>query len=104
MTVFNVSIHLLLGRVLKQHPLVRAITYANDGYINFKLSDDLKIYSELKHVFHEDADLDLNQLKTNILVKGVSADAACAAAQRNIANDPTLTHLDPHVKNNLKCE
>ena len=50
--------------------------------------------------FHEDAGLDFNQSKTNILVKGISADAACAAAQRNIAKDPTLTHLAPHIQDN----
>ena len=96
MTVFNLSIHHLWGRVLKQHPLAPALAYADDGYIHAKLSVGLKIYSELKHVFHEDAGLEFNQSKTNILVKGISADAACAAAQRIIAKDPTLTPRSPH--------
>ncbi len=98
MTVFNLSIHRLWGRVLKQHPLARALAYADDGYIHAKLSVGLKIYSELQHIFHEDAGLEFNQSKINILVKGVSADAACAAAQRIIAQDPTLTHLAPHIQ------
>ena len=49
-------------------------------------------------VFREDVGLDFNQLKTNILVKSFSADAACAAAQRIIANDPTLSHLALHIQ------
>ena len=31
MTVFNLSIHHLWARVLKQHPLARALAYADDG-------------------------------------------------------------------------
>ena len=47
------------------------------------------------------AGLEFNQTKTNILVKGISADAACAAAQRIIAQDPTLTHLAPHIQDKI---
>ena len=99
MTVFDLSILHLWGRVLKQRPLARALAYADDECINAKLGDALKIYSELKHVFHEDAGLDFNVLKTKI--KDISADDTCAAAAKHIIDtDPTLTHLAPNMNAN----
>jgi hypothetical protein len=44
--------------------------------------------------FKEDAGLALND-KTKILVKGISAADAHAAAQRLLIADPSLVHLSP---------
>ena len=38
----------------------RTITYVDDGYIETKLSVTLQVLGELKHVFKQDADLELN--------------------------------------------
>ena len=45
---------------------------ADDG-IKAKLSVALEVLSDIKHVFKEDAGLDLNFRKTKLLVKGISA-------------------------------
>jgi hypothetical protein len=58
------------------------VAYADDGYIKAKLSVALEVLSDVKHVLKEDAGLDLNFDKTKILVKGISAADAHAAAQR----------------------
>ena len=42
--------------------------------------------SYIKHILKEDAGLDLNFVKTNILVKGISAADAHASAQRMLAS------------------
>jgi hypothetical protein len=51
--------------------------------------------SDVKHVLKEDAGLALNFNKTKILVKGISAAYAHAAAQRMLNADPSLAHLSP---------
>jgi hypothetical protein len=38
MLIFNLTIHHLWGRVLAKYPQVRALEYADDGYIKAKLS------------------------------------------------------------------
>ena len=45
---------------------------ADDGYINAPLSVALRILADLKQVFKDDAGLELNMLKTQLLVKGIS--------------------------------
>jgi hypothetical protein len=52
------------------------------------------VLSDIKHVLKEDAGLALNE-KTKILVKGISAADAHAAAQRLLIADPSLAHLSP---------
>ena len=90
MLIFNLSIHHLWGRTLMQHPRARAVAYADDGYIKAPLSVALHVLAALKDTFHDDAALDFNMFKTNILVKGISAQAAHAAAHRHIATHPAL--------------
>jgi hypothetical protein len=53
------------------------------------------VLSDVKHVLKEDAGLALNFNKTKILVKGISAAYAHAAAQRMLNADPSLAHLSP---------
>jgi hypothetical protein len=55
----------------------------------------LDVLSDVKHVLKEDAGLDLNFDKTKILVKGISAADAHAAAQHMINADLSLAHLSP---------
>ena len=50
-------------------------SYADDGYINAPLSVALRILADLKQVFKDDAGLELNMLKTQLLVKGISTHA-----------------------------
>ena len=50
--------------------------------------------SDIKLVLKEDAGLDIND-KTKILVRGITAAEAHAAAQRLLAADPSLAHLGP---------
>jgi hypothetical protein len=71
-----------------------AEAYANDGYIKAKLSVALEVLSDIKQVLKVDAGLALND-KTKILVKGISAADAHAAAQRLLIVDPSLAHLSP---------
>ena len=66
-----------------------------DGEIKAKLSVALEVLSDVKHVLKEDAGLDLNFDKTKILVKGISAADAHAAAQRMLTADLSLVHLSP---------
>ena len=67
-----------------------AVTYADDGYIKAPLSVGLHALAALKDMFHDDAAFDFNMFKTNILVKGISAQAAHAAAHRLIASHLAL--------------
>jgi hypothetical protein len=71
------------------------VAYADDGYIKAKLSVTLEVLSDVKHVLKEDAGLDLNFDKTKILVEGISAADAHAAAQRMLNADLSLAHLSP---------
>jgi hypothetical protein len=97
MIVFCLSVHDLWGRTLnKHHQDACAVAYADDGYIKAKLSVALEVLSAwVKHVLKEDAGLDLNFDKTKILVKGISAADAHAAAQHMINADLSLAHLSP---------
>ena len=96
MIVFCLSIHHLWGRTLAKHQQdACAIAYADDGYIKAKLSVALEILSDLKQVFRDDAGLDVNVFKTQILVKGITADVAHKAAHDIIATTPALSHLSP---------
>jgi hypothetical protein len=61
-----------------------AVAYADDGYIKAKLSVALEVLSDVKHALKEYAGLDPNFDKTMILVKGISAADAHAAAQHMI--------------------
>jgi hypothetical protein len=63
--------------------------------IRAKLSIALEVLSDIKHIIKEDAGLALNFKKTKILVKGISAADAHAAAKRMLNADPSLTHLSP---------
>jgi hypothetical protein len=63
--------------------------------IKAKLSVALEVLSDIKHmsILKDDAGLALNFKKTKILVKGISAADAHAAAQRMLNADPSLAHL-----------
>ena len=94
MLIFNLTIHHLWGRVLAKFQEARAIAYADDGYIKAKLSVALQVFAELKVVFKEDADLELNVGKTTILpAKGVTQQVAFDVAHSIIDGRPALTHL-----------
>ena len=96
MLVFCLTIHHLWGRTLNKHNQdACAVAYADDGYIKARLSVALEVLSDIKHVLKEDAGLALNFDKTKILVKGISAADAHAAAQCMLAADPSLAHLSP---------
>ncbi len=93
MLIFNLTIHHLWDRILAKFPEARAIAYADDGYIKAKLSIDLQVLAELKTVFKSDAGLELNVVKTSILPKGVTAQAAFDMAQTIMQATASLAHL-----------
>ena len=95
MIVFCLTIHHLWGLTLDKHNLdACAVAYADDSYIKAKLSVALEVLSDIKLVLTEDAGLDIND-KTKILVRGITATEAHAAAQSLLAADPSLAHLGP---------
>ena len=95
MIVFCLTVHHLWGRTLAKHNQdACAVAYADDGYIKAKLSVALEVLSDIKQVLKEVNGLSLND-KTKILVKGISAADAYAAAQCLLLADPSLVHLSP---------
>ncbi len=78
-------------------PTTRTIVYVDDGYIKSKLSVALQVMDDLKHVFKEDAGLELNVSKTSILPKGVTEQVAFDVAQSIITVSPALPHLSADV-------
>ena len=98
MFIFNLTIHLLWGRVLPKFQEARAVAHTDDGYIKAKLSVALQVLAELKAVFKTDAGLELNVSKTSILTsKGVNAQAAFDIAQTIMQTTPTIAHLSNDV-------
>jgi hypothetical protein len=95
MMVFCLTVHHLWGLTLAKHNQdACAVAYADDGYIKAKLSVNLEVLSVIKQVLKEDAGLALND-KTKILIKGISAADAHAAAQRLLIANLFLAHLSP---------
>ena len=82
-----------MGRVLAKFQEARAVAYADDGYINAKLSVALQVLAELKAVFKADAGLELNVSKTSILPKGVTVQAAFDMTQTIMQATPNIAHL-----------
>jgi hypothetical protein len=65
-----------------------------DTYMKAKLSVTLQVLTELKVVFKEDADLELNVVKTVILpVHGVTQQSVFYVVHSIITDSPALTHL-----------
>jgi hypothetical protein len=69
--VFCLATLHLWGRIFQK--FLRGLAYADDGSIIGPLSKVLKLVSELKPVFKQDANLDFNLSKTKILAKGTTA-------------------------------
>ncbi len=93
--VFNLTIQHLWGRVLSKFPGVRAVPYADDGYIKAKLSVALQVLAELKRIFKEDTGLELNIHKTSVLPKGVSQQAAFDVTQNIFQTTPWDLDANP---------
>jgi hypothetical protein len=72
MLIFNLTVHHIWGRVLAKFQGVRTVSYADDGYIKGKLSEALRVLTELKHVLKEDEGLELDISKTDILPKDIT--------------------------------
>ena len=87
------------GRVMGQHLGERAVAYADDGYFVGRLSAALEILSKLRKGFRDDAGLELNIKKTQVLCKVDVADAK-AAAQGILDNHPEWEDLTDLVTNN----
>ena len=95
MIIFCLSIHHLWGRTKHVYAQARAIAYADDGHINAPLSVALRILADLTQVFKEVAGLELNMLKTQILAKDVSTDAAFAATKGFLESGTALSTPPP---------
>jgi hypothetical protein len=72
MLIFNLTVHHIWGRVLAKFQGSRTVTYVDDDYIKGKLSETLQVLVELKRVLKEDAGLELNISKTDILPKAIT--------------------------------
>jgi hypothetical protein len=57
----------------------------------------LQVLTELKTVFKEDTDLELNVHKTVILTKGITQQVVFDVAHRILTSTPVLTHLTADV-------
>ncbi len=57
----------------------------------------LQVLTELKTVFREDADLELNVSKTVILPKGTTQQDVFDVAHNILTTSPALTHLTTDV-------
>jgi hypothetical protein len=82
------------GRTLAKYLQARSLAYADDAYINAKLSVALQVLADLKYVLEEDGDLELNVSKTVILPKGITQQTVFDAALRIINSTPSLTALN----------
>jgi hypothetical protein len=92
----------LWGHVLAKWEAL-AITYADDGYIKAKLSVELQVFAELKHVLKLDACLELKVSKTSVLPKGTTHQAVFDVAHSILAACPALTHrISPSLLSVLK--
>ena len=67
MITFCLSTHHLWGGTMQSYK-----ENADDGYINAPLRVALRILADLKQVLKDYAGLELNMLKTQLLVKGIS--------------------------------
>jgi hypothetical protein len=97
MIIFNLTIHHLWGRVLTKFQETRVVACVDDGYIKAKLSVTLQVLAELKTVFKEDADLEINVHKTVILPKGITQESVFDVAHNILTSTPVLTHLSADV-------
>ena len=66
-----VTLH-LWGRIFKRFPDLRDLAYADHGNMIGRLSQALRIVSELKSGFKLDVNLDFNLGKTMFLTKGTT--------------------------------
>jgi hypothetical protein len=82
------------GGTLAKYLQARSLAYADDAYINAKLSVALQVLADLKYVLEEDGDLELNVSKTVILPKGITQQTVFDAALRIINSTPSLTALN----------
>jgi hypothetical protein len=72
MLILNLTVHHIWGRVLAKFQGVRTVACSDDGYIKGKLSEVLQVLGEVKRVLKEDAGLELNISKTDILPKTIT--------------------------------
>lgn len=86
------------GRIMGQHLGERAVAYADDGYFTARLSVALEILSKLRAGFRDDAGLELNIGKTQVLCKVDVADAK-AAAQGILDDHPEWGDLQDLIAN-----
>ena len=75
----------------------RTVTYADDGFIKGKMSVALQVFVDLKRVLKEDAGLELNISKTDILPKDITQQDIFDVAHGFINATPQLTQLSGEV-------
>jgi hypothetical protein len=94
MLIFNLTVQHIWGLVLAKFQGTRTVAYPDDGYIKGKLSVVLQVLVELKHVLKEDAGLDLNISKTDILSKAITQEVIFDVAHTFINITPQLSQLN----------
>jgi hypothetical protein len=103
MLIFNLTVHHIWGRVLPKFQGTRTVAYADDGYIEGKMSVTLQLLTELKCVLKEDTGLELNISKTVILPKAITQQDIFDVVNGFINDTPQLTHLSGEVSLNSFC-
>jgi hypothetical protein len=97
MLIFNLTVHHIWGRVLAKFQGDRAVAYADDGYIKDKMSETLQVLTEFKFVLKEDAGLEINISKTDILPKVITLQTIFDVEHDFINDTPQLTQLSGEV-------
>ena len=87
-----ITLH-LWGHIFKKVPDLRGLAYADDGNIIGRLSQALRLTSELKPGFKLDGNLDFILGKTMLLAKATTARHVYERAEVFLQNDPSLQDI-----------
>ena len=93
MTVYSLSQHPIIGRVLDRNRTARGVGFADDLTIYATLQTSLKVLVELHQRLGEDAKLRYNSDKMKIYIPGVSRERARELVLQHINQDPSLGSL-----------
>ena len=93
MTIYSLSQHPIIGRVLDRLRSARAVGFVDDLTIYAALQTALKVLVEMRQRPGEDATLRYNMGKLKIYISGVSRERARELVLRHIDQDPSLESL-----------
>ena len=97
----NSSSPFTFGNVFKKFHDLRGLAFADDGNVIGRLSQALRLISELKPGFKLDGNLDFNLGKTMFLTKGTTVRHVYDRAQFFLQNDPSLQDIAHDLTSNM---